>query len=99
MQYQITYWCFVKNLVIYFILFVVTMISKQSNRNKDDKSIYSMRMIVLLAILLMPSVMYAGGRYSSAGEAIFIGCMQGLLIFIVYAIYQHFKNKNKNKDK
>lgn len=47
----------------------------------------------------MPTVMYAGSRSSSAGEAIFIGCMQGLLIFAVYAIYQHFKNKKKNNDK
>lgn len=37
-------------------------------------------------------------RYSSGGEALFVGIMQGLLIFGVIGIYRWIKsNRKKNK--
>ena len=53
------------------------------------------KILVFAVVLLMPSVMYAAGHYSSAGEAFFAGAMQVLLLYAIYAIYKFFKKNNK----
>lgn len=53
---------------------------------------------VILMLLAIPFPIYAS-RYSSPGEAAFVGAMQGLLIMGVIGLISMFrKNKNNNEN-
>ncbi len=60
-----------------------------------NRAMCSKKLFVFIIVLLMPTAMYAAGRYSNAGEAFVAGVMQVLFLYAIYAIYKFFKKDKK----
>lgn len=54
--------------------------------------------VFALALFVLSPLHAFAARYSSPGEALFIGALQGLLIAVVIWIYNALKNRNKTND-
>lgn len=56
------------------------------------------KILLTLFILWMTSMPAYAARYSSGGEALFVGLLQGLFFVIVIWAYNAFKKRKKKDD-
>lgn len=55
-----------------------------------------MKYILFFLLLSSTTIPVFAARYSSKGEALFVGLLQGAFIALVIWAYQAYKNKKKN---